>query len=404
MSQTHSNPQSLRLNTVQLGALAVAAIGLVFALIGAIVDIDAFMQAYLVAFLFWLELSLGCLALLMIPVLVGARWNVAVERFAAAGARTLPLLALLFIPIMLGMGVLYEWTEAVAPPGTNAAHYSYNTPFLFVLRAVFYFTVWIGLAYGLTSWSYASDDENLTPERRKTLAQRSHLFSVIGTILFFVTVTGAAFDWSMSIDDDWFSSIYGWLTISRAGLSVAAFVVIAAAFYWAKEPLKSVLDGRSFADLSAILFAALLSWMYLSFMQYLVIWSGNVSSKAVWFVQRTEGAWEGFAIFLVVIHMALLILLMVPNLKRIRGVLVGFALVLFVMRLFDLYWVIQPTFEPNFTLAWWAIALPLGMGGLWILLFLWSLESHKLVPVNHPEIAQSVHDGAAPAEAEAETS
>lgn len=404
MSQTNATPQSFKLSTVQLGALAVAAVGLVFALIGAVIDIEAFMQAYLVAFLFWLELSLGCLALLMIPVLVGARWNVAVERFAAAGARTLPLLAILFIPLMLGMGVLYEWTDSVAPEGVIAAHYGYNTPFLFILRALIYFAVWIGLAYGLTSWSYASDDEDLEPEQRKTLAQRSHLFSVIGTILFFITVTGAAFDWSMSIDEDWFSSIYGWLTIGRAGLSVAAFVVIAAAFYWGREPLKSVLNDKAFGDLGAIVFVALLSWMYLSFMQYLVIWSGNVSSKAVWFVQRTEGAWEGFGIFLIVMHVILLFLLMVPGLKRIRGVMVGIAIVILVMRLFDLYWVIQPTFEPNFTLAWWAIALPLGMGGLWIPLFLWSLESHKLVPVNHPEIAQSVHDGAAPAEAEAETS
>jgi hypothetical protein len=381
MQQSESFP--FRPNTMLYGAGAVALFGLIFSLAGAVIDFNHFLQIYLVAFLFLLELSLGCLALLFLPPVVGARWNVMVERFAAAGARTMPLLAIMFLPILFGMNELFEWTGSSVPSGVDPVpgHYYYLTPAFFFIRAVIYFAVWIGLAWALTTWSYQSDREP-----GEGLRRRSFFWSIVGAILFFLTVTFSAFDWSMAIDEEWMSTVWGWLTISRSALAGFAFLIVMLSLFWARKPLSDVADDRSVNDLASMLLVSLLAWMYLSLMQYIVIWSGNVSSKAVWYAERMEGSWEGLAGLLVIVHMTALAMLLVPGLKKMRPALVGIAILLLFMRLLDLYWVIVPKFSAEFQLEWWDFALPLFLGGVWFALFIWMLKDHKLVPVNHPEL------------------
>jgi len=368
------------LNNIQLGAIIVGVVGVIIAFIGAILDVDHFFHIYLVAFIFWLELSLGCLAVLMIPNLVPARWSLSVERIAAAGARTLPLMAILFIPLLFGFDRLFPWLEEATAgiPTSELDNFGlYLAEPFFILRAVIYFAIWIVLSWTLTNLSYqrdTSDDEGLV--------RRSHFLSIVGAILFFLTTTFAAFDWVMAIEDEWFSSISGWLAVSRQGLAAMAFFIVILALFWRFVPLERVLKQSVIGDLGAIQLGSLIAWAYLAFIQYLVIWSGNVSSKTVWYAERTEGSWAGLAVLIIVVHAVVLIAMIIPGVKRIWNILVSLAAVLLVMRLIDIYWTVMPTFRGDFVLEWWDIGLVIGMGGLWIGLFVWSLKAHSLLPLN----------------------
>jgi len=380
------------LNRIQLGAIVIGVVGTVIAIIGAALDIDHFFHIYLVAFVFWLELSLGCLAVLMIPNLIDAQWSLSVERVAAAVARTLPLMGVLFIPLLLGLDRLFpgyqDATAGVAAGDLNNFGL-YLSPGFFIVRAIIYFAIWIGLSLTLTNLSYqrdTSDDPSLT--------SRAHLLSVVGGILFFLTATFSAFDWSMAIEEEWFSSIYGWLAISRQGLGAMALFILILGLLWRVAPMERVMNGRVIGDLGTLQFGVLIGWAYLAFIQYIVIWSGNISSKTIWYAHRLEAGWEGLAIFLVLIHALVFVILVIPGLRRLWGILFSVATVLVFMRLVDIFWTIMPTYREDFVLEWWDIGLVMGMGGFWVGLFVWSLKSHSFLPLNRPLLNLSEQEDA----------
>lgn len=367
-----------KLGVVQIAALAVAAIALV---IGAFVDFTYFAHVYLVAFLFWVELSLGCLMLLMLPHLAGARWSFAIQRFAAAGARTIPLMAVLFIPVVFSLSFNYDWTEA----GKGNL---YLNGYAFFIRAIIYFAVWTWLAYTITDASYKNDEGSGDGQ----LVEKVHRTSIIGMILFFVTGTLAAVDWSLSQDPKVFFSIWGWLSISRGVLAAFALTIfLVLGHYWRENAgLKGLIDNRVVMDLGTILLTGLLVWIYMSFMQYIVIWSGNVPSKALWYAERTANNWNGYAFFIVVFHAIPLLGLLAPGSKRNKAMLVLAAAWLFIMRLVDMYWVIMPHYTEQFSVRLWGLILPVALGGVWFVWFFWNLNNYPLLPSNDPNLQHAI--------------
>ncbi|MGF1507634.1 MAG: hypothetical protein ACFB51_21280 [Anaerolineae bacterium] len=376
-----ANSTSPGLSTIQVGALVVGVLGVVLSIVAAVINVEQFYESYIFGFLFWVELSLGCLALLMIHNLVNGRWGFAVRRFLAAGARTIPLMALLFVPIIFGLGTIYEWAAAPAAPGPLQNSDFYLAPPFFIIRAVVFFAIWIALAYLITGWSY-KHDETADPQ----LLVRIRQLSVAGMILFMITASLAAIDWNMSLVPDWFSSVFGWLTISREVLLAFGFALIVLALVWNTRPLADVLNNRAMTDLAALLLVFVMIWTYLSFIQYVVMWSANLSSKVVWYTIHFAGSWSGFFMLLVAVQAAVLLLLMVPGLKKNRGVLVGLAALLIVLRLGEMFWLVMPIYRPGFSLQWQDLAIVVGIGGLWVAFFLWSLVGNSLVPINHPAL------------------
>lgn len=371
MRQNELNNQ--RLNIIRLGGVLLAALGIVLSIVGAAADLDRFFHIYLVAYLFWFEITLGCLALLMLHFLINARWSLVLQRFALAGARTMPLLALFFLPVVLGMERVYPWVS-------DGADHPYNNVLFFLVRAVIYFLIWIALSTVLANWSLKYEETG-----DPNLMRRVQRLSVVGLMLYFFTGTFAAFDWVMSIDPDWFSSIFGWLSMSGGGLATLSFLLIILAVFWQRKPLHQLVTNRVIGDLGALLLVALLLWIYLHFIQYVVIWSANVSAKAPWYVDRTAGSWQGFAVLLVILHAIPLIALLLPGVKKMRWGVAVIAGILLVLRLFELFWTVMPAFIPEFGLQWWDLALPIALGGIWIAVFAWLLLRQPLVPVNHPD-------------------
>jgi hypothetical protein len=384
MQQSQSS--SMSVSFVQIGAIAVAVIGLILGLIGATSDADHFFQVYFLAFLFWLQIALGCLGVVLLLNVLSSPWGFAIRRIAEAGARTLPLLGVLFLPILLGMGRIFPWAEAGAVVEGNKG--LFMTPGLFTLRAIIYFAIWIALAYLLTTWSY-SQDRSSDPE---AIRRRAHPVAILGIILFFLTTTFAAFDWMMSIEKGWFSSVIGWLFVSQQILSAIPFVILVLGTLWDRNPLAKIAMKQVLIDLGSLMLVGLLLWAYLSYIQYIVIWSGNLPEKIQWYVTRSAGGWEGFVIFMAIFHAIIFLMLIIPGLKQIKGVMLAIAGVLLVLRFIEMYWLIMPSMNERFSPLWWDITLVIAFGGAFLAVFLWSLNGNPLIPVKHPELPKALKE------------
>jgi hypothetical protein len=379
MHRYESNAQPL--GRIQLGAIIVAVIGIVFGVFGAVADLDRFFQSYLVAFTFCLELSLGCLGFLLIANVVHGAWGLAVGRILAAGARTVPLMLVLFMPVLLGMDRLFLWYSR---PEEMYFQTPYLRPTFFFVRVAIYFVVWIGLAYWVSAWMYQQDrasDPNKVTDRLRAL-------SALGLILFVLSSGFSAFDWSLSLSPNYFSSVYGWLATSRQGLAAIALTIVMTALLFKPAALSKHFKRPVFGDLGSLLTALVLIVAYMEFVQGLIAWYGNFPWEVGWFLPRITGAWQPVVLLLAALHFAApFALLIMPGFKRSVGRVVAVALLLLVMRWVSLNWVIMPNFTPDSALPHWMdAALWLGMGGIWLLLFTWMLKSQPLLPLRHPRM------------------
>ncbi len=380
---------------LQQRAMILALVGLVAGAIGAFTDRDQFFQSWLIGFLFCLGMTLGCLGLLMLQHLSGGQWGLVGRRVFEAAARTLPLLALFFVPILFAMPTLFLWArpDVVEKDKILLAKAPYlNVPF-FTGRAVVYFAFWILCAWLLTKWSAAQDrgEEAVDPAgmvRFRTLSAPALLILVL-------SITFASTDWVMSLDPHWYSTIFGLLTTAGYGLSALAFTIAVLATVGASGELAGHLTPRHFHDLGKLLFAFTMLWAYLSFSQFLIIWSGNLPEEIPWYIERMRGGWGVVAIALVLGHFALpFLLLLSRDLKRSSRWLARVAVFIIMMRLVDIIWLVAPVFEPHgFPIHWMDVAVPAGLAGVWLFLFARHLRNHPLMPLNDPYMKEAfAHD------------
>lgn len=367
-------------------ALLVGGAALAVCLAGAAISRDQFFHAYLTAYVFYANLALGCLGLLMLHHLVGGRWGFVVQRILEAGARTLPLLALLFLPLLLGLRELYVWARPELVAADHLLHHKavyLNVPF-FLARTAGYFAVWFGLTAALTGWSAAQD---ATGEPR--LTRRLQVLSGPGLVVFGGTVTFAAIDWVMSIEAHWFSSIYGVVFLAGQALAALAFAVVVLVLLVRRPDLAGVVGTRDFHDLGKLLLAFVMFWAYIAFSQFLIIWSGNLPEEITWYVHRMAGGWFWLAMGLIAFHFGVpFLLLLSRETKRRPPVLLGVAAGILAMRLVDVFWLVSPAFHPaEWGLNWMDLVAPLGLGGLWLTAFLRNLKRQPLLPQGDPRFA-----------------
>ncbi|RMD94068.1 MAG: hypothetical protein D6813_02950 [Calditrichaeota bacterium] len=377
------------LNRIQISALIIGIITLLLSLFGAFSNTQQFYQSYLFSFLFWLGLSLGCLGWLGLHHLVGGGWGFAIQRLLEAGTRTLPLMALLFIPLYFGMHEIYVWSrpEIVANDAILLDKSIYlNIPFFWV-RALVYFSTWFGFAFFLNKWSKMQDetgDVNLT---RK-------MVRLCGPLLVFyvLTMTFASFDWGMSLEPHWFSTIYGFLFVVGQGLAAMAFMVIMAYTLSKREPLSRVFKPKHFHDYGNLMFAFILLWAYMSFSQFLIIWTGNLPEEIPWYLRRIKGGWEVLAVGLVLFHFIVpFFLLLMRFFKKRAELLFKIAIFMIFIRMVDLFWYIAPAFHPEkLTINWLDIILPVSMGGIWLAYYIQQLKKRSLIPLYDPRVKEAL--------------
>lgn len=380
------------LRPVRVRAFTTGGVVVAISAIGGLLNPTQFFFSYLIAFMLCLGVTLGCLALMMVHHLSGGAWGVVIRRVLEAATRTLPIVAVLFVPIALSMNVLYLWSrpELVAQDAIIRAKELYlNRPF-FLARAVLYFAVWIGLANVLNRWSLRQDE---TGDPR--LARRMQLVSAAGLVLYGLTITFASFDWVMSLEPHWFSTIFGVLLMGGQGLSALAFVIAVSILLASSPPMAGVITPTHLHDLGKLLLAFVMLWAYFSFSQFLIIWSGNLAEEIPYYVHRTHAGWQWIGVMLITFHFAVPFLLLLSRpLKRDPRRLALLALGMLVMRVVDLFFMIGPEAHPEgFVVHWLDLALPLGLAALWFGVFLRQLATRPLLPINEPYLAEALEHG-----------
>jgi hypothetical protein len=315
--------------------------------------------------------------------------------------RVLPVLTLLFLPIVLGMSRLYPWTNADLVAHDEALQHKHlylNTPF-FLARAALYFLVWNALSYFLNAWSLEQDRN---PDPR--IARRMQKLSAAGLLAYGLTITFASFDWLMSLEPHWFSTIYGVLIMGGQGLSALAFLIVALVWLSRRPPLDRIVAPAHFHDLGNLMLAFVMLWAYFSFSQYLIIWSGNLPVEIAWYMHRLQTGWRFVGISLIVFHFAVpFVLLLSRAVKRDPQMLVKVAVAVIVVRLVDLFWLIAPEFhQSGVSVSWLDVVLPLTLGSIWLGCFVWQLRGRAILPVHDPEFDEAlgriIERGAAPGE------
>jgi hypothetical protein len=381
----------VRRPSLAVGLIALAACGA-----GWFLAPDAFFRAYLFGFVFFAGLSLGCLAIVMLQRLTGGAWGIPIRRILESGTRTLPLVALLFLPIAFGVRRLYPWArpEEVAKDALLQAKEAYlNVPF-FLARAAFYFAVWILFAWLLNRWSLEQDHAG-TP----ALTRRLQMLSAAGLVAYGLTMTFASIDWVMSLEPHWFSTMYGVMTIAGQALNALAFVTAALILMSAQKPFAGYVKTSHYHDLGKLLLAFVMFWCYVAFAQYLIIWAGNLPEEIPWYLRRLSGGWGWIGAALVLFHFALPFLLLLPEgANRNSRILAGVAALVVLMRFVDVYWLVRPVFtqatgaaaSTRFQVHWLDLAAPIGIGGVWLAFFLWQLEERPLLPSKDPEFLEAL--------------
>jgi hypothetical protein len=384
MIQTFNPPN---MSTLQRRALIVGIVFLVALLASVILDRKQFFQSYLIGWTFWTGISIGSIALLMLQHLTGGGWGLVIRRVLEASTRVLPVMAILFLPVLLGAHYIYPWTN----PDELAEHpaVQFKTPYLnltfFTIRAVIYFAVWLALVFFLNRWSLEQDR---TADNRYTKNMR--LLSGGGMVALIFVVTFASIDWYMSLEPEWFSTIYGFIFVAAWSLNALAFVIFVIARLHREEPMKRIVAPLHFHDLGKLLLALVMLWAYFAFSQYLIIWSGNLPEEIVWYIRRMHGGWGVTIVTIAILHFAApFLFLLSRGLKRSPSKLALVAGLIILMRAVDLLWMLVPAYSGP-RLIWFDVISLLAFGGLWLALFTWQLGKRPLIPINDPQFESTV--------------
>ena len=381
--------------TIDLRRLFVQALGtgIVLSLVsavGAFFDPGDFFRSYLMGYLFWLGLTLGALAIVMLQYLTGGAWGVMTRRTLESATRTLPLVALLFIPVAFGLPSLYDWAHPDLVKSKFTLHHraSYMNPAMFVLRAFAYFAIWLAFAFFLNKWSRLQDEYGGFEKKLAAI-------SAPGLILYVFTVTFSSVDWAESLENDWSSTMWGFLFVAMQTLSTFAFLIIVMTLLSRREPMASLFTRKHLHDLGKLLLMAVMLWAYFSFSQLLIVWTGNLTDEIPWYLRRLATSWGWLGVMLIVLQFLVpfLLLLSRPLKRSARALCAVVGLVLF-MRLVDLLWIVMPGYyERGFRLSWLNFSVPLAMGGLWIAMFARELQKRPLLPVRAPALESALEHG-----------
>lgn len=382
---------------VQRQALLVGVLALIVCAAGVLLDPQQFFRSYLVAYLFWLGIPLGGMAILMLQHLTGGTWGLLLRRPLEAATRTLPLLAVLVLPLLFGLEDLYSWAQPEVVEHDELLQHKqrYLNVHWFLIRNAGYFAIWLGASFLLNRWSW-QEDRSADP----ALARRLRVLSAPGVVLYGLTITFFSIDWAMSLEPHWYSTIYGVMFGTGQVLSAFAFGIVVIVLLSRMPFLSEVLLRAHLRDLGSLLLAFVMLWAYLAFSQYLLIWSANLPEETPWYIRRLDGGWQWLALLLVVFHFALpFLLLLSRNVKgslRSLGTVAG---VVLAMRFVDLFWLIVPAFGPGghstsaeahagLHVHWLDIAAVAGLGGIWLALYIWQLKRRPLLPLHDPHLLE----------------
>lgn len=387
---------------LQRPALMVGGIAMALLILSALVVHDGarhFFRAYLVGFIFIFTIAVGALGLLAIQYLSGGMWGVVIRKSLEAAARTLPFVALAFLPLLLGMHELYEWTHdevVAADPLLKFKSRYLNEPF-FMLRALAYFVIWTAFSMLMVRWG-RDYEETASP----WIALRIRSLSAASLVVLTLSLTFASVDWLMSLEPHWYSTMYGISFVVGCLLSALAFVSLMTTLLAEYEPLAEIFSPRTYRDLGNLMLALVMLWAYTAFSQFMLIWYGNLREEVPYYIPRMHGFWGFLAVLLILFHFflpfSMLLMRAIKDKARTLGMV---AVLILFMRMVDHYWIIMPAFRDHsaggehsgFSGHWMDPLGMIGLAALWLGLFLWQLEKRPLIPRNEPILEEAMSHG-----------
>jgi hypothetical protein len=386
---TPSDTLRPQMERVQRNALFVGLVALLVSLIQLFMNPSHFWQSYLFAYIFWAGLALGCLGVFFLHNVVGGNWGVAIRRLMEAGLQTLWMFVLFAIPIFFALGVLYKWTDA----SYRAEHFAvghkaaYLNPTWFIIRTLLYFAIW--LFSGLRILKMANEhDRTGDPALFKRIKARS----APALLVFVLTTTYAFIDWIMSLEPDWYSTIYGWMFTVGEVLLTFSFLVAVLVLLSKREPFASFLTRQHYHDIGNLMLAFTMLWAYMSFAQFLIIWAENLPDEIPWYVRRFSGGW-GYIAWTISIFMFCVpfFILLQTRIKRNPRALRTVAIWIILMRVLDVFWIVAPAWRQRGLEVYWTDLVALiGLGGIWLAYFIRNLKARPLLASNDPRDTYSL--------------
>jgi len=367
----------------------VALISWVASIAGYFVAPDRFFQSYLFAFLFCIFIPLGSMFFNQVGYLTGAAWSVPMRRIAENIMITIPLGFLLFLPVLLGIHNLYEWAhvDVVAKDAILKAKSGWLNPGAFSIRAFIYIALW-----SLWSWRIYANSTKQDTTRSVDQMHAMSRWSAPGLLITFLSVTLASFDWSMSLDPHWYSTIFGLYCFSGGGLSFIAVWTLICLALRDRNVLANTIRIEHYHDLGKWLFAMVIFWAYIAFSQYLLIWYANIPEETIWFRNRFEGSWSWVSAAILFGHFIIPFFVLLPRASKRNPKLLRFmAWWLLFFQMLDWYWQVMPSFNrTGISIHWLDFATVLAVASAMGLLFWNRMKAHALLPVGDPRFEQGL--------------
>jgi hypothetical protein len=365
--------------------------------IGVFADRKQFFHSYLFGYVFALDIALGALFWVLMHHLADAGWSVGLRRVFENVSRALVPLAVLFLPVLVGIftGNLHAWYGFVHGPEPTDEHLKhiwhvkhayFSTPF-FLARIALYFAVWIGYSVAMRHWSTKQDVEG-----GAALTRTMQRWAPSGVALLGLTTTFFAFDILMSLQYTWFSTIFGvyfWAGGIRGSLSAGVLLVLSLR---AAGHLRNTITMEHLHNVGQLMFAFTVFWAYIAFAQYFLIWYGNMPEETQFYLLRRNGAWYEASVLLAVLYFVVPFFMLLPRAHKRSPVWLAVAGVwILVMHAFDLYWQVMPVLhQDTIRLHWLDLAAPVFLFGVVVASAVWGFLRLPLIPVRDARLNETI--------------
>ncbi|HEY4089201.1 MAG TPA: hypothetical protein VGM43_24900 [Bryobacteraceae bacterium] len=354
-----------------------------------------FLRSYLVGFWLWFGAGAGCLLMLMTQYLTGGAWGIMIRKPLEAGAKTLYLFVLGFLPLLLGYQTIYWWStkEGQADAMVQAKSLYLNMPFVWV-RYVVYALFLVAVTHLLLKWSRREAETKSTE-----FSLKLEKLSAPGVPIFFLLMTWCSIDYLMVLEPHWYSTVYGFMVVIGWCFSALAIVVAVLGVLAQFAPFSQALTKKHLHDLGKLLLAVTMLWAYLQFSQLLITWSGNLPEEIIWYIKRWNGGWGWVGLIVLFGHFFLpfLLLLWQPIKKNLRTI-TAVAIYMVIVHAVDVFVLVEPNFakrivDIHFSISILDILAPIGFGGLWLAMFFRNLQTMPLLPTGAPDLQKALNHG-----------
>jgi hypothetical protein len=351
---------------------------------------------------------------LMLQYVSGGKWGLLLRRPLEAMTRTLPLVIAFFIPVVLLGKHLYQWMAYPTKETTQAAfaHGIINkeqaltadfkrpmlNPSMMVVESAGIFAILLVFMYLLNRWSLERDADPARGSDTSYEYWRTKFenLSGPGILIYVILMTVGAIVWIKALDVTWYSSIWGLQFLVAQGYGVLAFCILSVILLSRYEPMKTLLRTTEQHDLGKFLFAFVMLNIYLTFAEFLIIWSGNLPDEIPWYLNRIHGGWWTICSLDFICHWLIpFSLLLSRDLKRNKSKMIWITLFMLFARIVDMFWLIEPNFkyaagnlvgEPLSILAYFTV--PIAMLGIWVAYYMTQLMARPMVVVNDPHLEE----------------